>query len=224
MYKTQEQTGFYPSPQISINYDTAAPNHQEAVVLPSDGYLRLAGFVKTPPLLDGHPVRDLFVRRVESQLWLGYPTEASWNQGQRQLNAAWVVFDQAVDPSRSITDLLLELPEESGSANDDKNQSQSLCHAIDAATQGREFEYKGKRQFRKACFIHSQIVDAAYLLKHAGIPDEARPLRPFETQPSYSGPSLEDAQLIRYGDIKFHVSAEGAMLFLELATDLTKTS
>lgn len=217
--RIDEQSGFNPSNQIDIKYDTAAPNHQEAVVEPSDGYLRLSGFVKDPPRLDGHPVRDLFVRRMGDQLWLGYPTVARWDQGQRQLTAAWVVFDEAVQPSRSITDLLRELPEESDAATADRDQTQSLCHAIDAATKGREYEYKGKKQFRNGCFVHSQIVDAAYLLKHAGVPDEARPLRPFETQPSYSGPSVEDAQLLRYGDVKFHVSPEGDVLFLELTTD-----
>ncbi|MFG0290268.1 MAG: hypothetical protein ACF8CQ_18965 [Rhodopirellula sp. JB044] len=84
------QNSFRPLDEFEIQYDTPEPHHHVAVVEDSDGYIELGGFVKTPPLLGGHPVSGLFVRRDGDRLSIGYPVKGHWANGRRVLSAAWV--------------------------------------------------------------------------------------------------------------------------------------
>lgn len=217
--RTDQDSKFRPLDQVTVTYDTAQPGHVKEPVDVSDGYLRLSGFVKDPPLLNGHPVRDLFVRRTGDQLKLGYLIQSRWSEGGRKLTAAWMELKRVPETSRSVEDVLRDLPEELPTGNQSAENAKSICLAIDEAIGGREFEYKNRKAFRHGCFTFSQTVDAGYLLKHLGVPDVARPLRDFEKQPSYNGPSMDGAQLFRYGFVDFFVDPGGKLMFIEVDLD-----
>ncbi|TWU03818.1 hypothetical protein [Neorhodopirellula pilleata] len=217
--RTDQGSKFRPLDQVTVRYDSAAPGHVEDTVVPSDGYLRLSGFVKEPPRLNGHPVRDLFVRRSGDLLKVGYLTQSHWVDGRHGLLAAWVELQRVPETSRSVEDILRDLPEELPTGNQSAENAKTICLAIDEAIRGREFEFKNQKAFRHGCFTFSQTVDAGYLLKHLGVPDVARPLREFEKQPSYNGPSMDGAQLFRYDFIDLFLSPEGELMFIEVDLD-----
>jgi hypothetical protein len=70
--------------------------------------------------------------------------------------------------------------------------------------------------------VYSASVNAAYLLRSYGLPDEARPIYSFEVPRLRYGPSFDGAQVVRYGELKFILSDEGELRFLALAQSWSK--
>jgi hypothetical protein len=79
--------------------DTADPQHQVGQVDPTDGYIRLRGFVKDPPQLDGHETRDCFLRRAGAGLLIGCPTAVDWSADAKTMDAGWI-FTQPLAATR----------------------------------------------------------------------------------------------------------------------------
>ena len=91
-----------------------------------------------------------------------------------------------------------------------------LSKAIDAVQQGVPVIGGSKSEFAHETPTYSIKVNAAYMLKHFGMPDEARTLFPFEVSNLRGGHSLQDAQLVRYGDLRFLFSIEGELRYLAM--------
>jgi hypothetical protein len=214
MDRNDQQNGFRPTDEVAVRFDAAEPQHVEEPVRASDGYLALSGFVKDPPLLDGHPVRDMFVRREGDSISLGYPTSAKWVNGERQLLAAWVRARWTPTSNTSLADTLHDVPEELPDTGVLDDNTIPICRAIEAAMKGREFEHQGRKTFRNGCYTFSKQIDSGFLLKHFGVADEAYVLPEFQKPLSYNSPAMDDAVLLRYGKIGLTVNREGRVLFL----------
>ena len=66
-----------------------AQNHHRDLVAASDGYVRLqVGNSQKPPMLGDKPIGELFLRRDDAFLWIGYLTDSSG--GNASLDAGWV--------------------------------------------------------------------------------------------------------------------------------------
>ena len=214
MDRNDQQSGFRPTDEITVRFDTPLSHHREEPVRASDGYLKLSGFVKDPPLLDGHPVRDLFVRREGDLLSVGYPVSAKWVDGQRQLLAAWIHAELRLPSAVSLANVLQDIPEELPDAAERNDNTVPLCLAVETAKTGREFDQQGSKVFRNGCFTFSKQVDSGYLLKYFGVADEAYVLPEFQKPSSYNGPSLDDTVMLRYGQIGLTVNPQGQIVFL----------
>jgi len=212
--RDDQRSGFHPDGKVTIEYETPASGHEEDVVMPSDGHLRLGGFVKDPPQLDGQPVRDLFVRREGGRLSVGYVTSARWVDGERQLRAAWVHTRAAMPTAVSVADTLRDVPEESPDEGVLNSHILPIRSAVDAAATGREFDHHGKRTFRHGCLTFSKQVDTGFLLDRFGVADEARVLHDFEKPHCVHGPPMDDVVLLQYGEIGFVVDPAGHVVYL----------
>ncbi len=219
MDRHDQQSGFRPTDEVAVRFDAAEPQHVEEPVRASDGYLTLSGFVKDQPLLDGHPVRDMFVRREGDWISLGYPISAKWINGERQLLAAWVRAKWTPTSTVSLADTLHDVPEELPDTGVLDDNTIPICRAVEAAMTGREFEYQGRKTFRNGCYTFSKQIDSGFLLKHFGVADEAYVLPEFQKPLSYNGPSMDDVVLLRYGKIGLTVNPEGRVLFLTYYRD-----
>lgn len=224
--RQDERSGFRPDDELVIRYDEAEPHHRESTVEPSDGYLKLGGFVKSPPRLDGHPVRDLFVRCDGERLSLGYPVSARWVDGRRELTAAWVDANRnrfgagetagGDRSTREIVRHLESLPEELPRGEEIASAVLPIAKAIGEAKSGHEFELSGRKVRWNACFTFSYLVDVGYLLEQFGVPAQARAVREFEKPLSYGGPSLVGAVWLRYDGIDFMANPDGRIVFLAI--------
>ncbi|MCM2374797.1 hypothetical protein [Aporhodopirellula aestuarii] len=214
--RADDRKGFRPTEEVVIRYDSAESYHAEGIVEPSDGHLKLGGFVKSSPLLDGHPVRDLYVRRDGDRLRVGYPVSAQWVDGERKLFAAWAEATAAPTLTLDIASQLREIPDESPEQEEIEVGAISIGRAIEVAMQGREFDYKGRKAFVNGCFAFSKQVDAGTLLERFGAPVVARSVQEFEKPLTFGGPSWEGASLLRYEGIEFVVNPAGRIVFLAI--------
>ncbi|EMI56977.1 hypothetical protein RSSM_01576 [Rhodopirellula sallentina SM41] len=247
------RNNFRPLDEFEIRYDTPESHHRTAVVEDSDGYIELGGFVKAPPLLDGHPVRGLFVRRDGDRLSIGYPVKAHWANGRRVLSAAWVdamsfqrlrdapagrssnakpddasTVPAVVNDQRSfaagdeIREHLRSLQDEKPREGDSIGGAVSISRAVQRAESGGDFEFTvgsgsvGRRVAWQASFAHSQLVDAAYLLRRFGVPITAEPVREFEKPRVTGGELFDGASWLRYDGIDFVADRDGRIVFLRL--------
>jgi hypothetical protein len=212
--RTDDQRGFEHIAPFSTVFDRISPEHQSGVIEPTDGYIRLQGFVRESPVIDGHPVRDLFLRRQGNQLRIGYLTSVHWTEDAKTMEAGWMVASpQATSRQEMVADLRAVQPEFPVPVEDFGGESpMHISEAIDAVRQG--IATKKKSETLHETLVYSTSVDAAYLLGRFGMPDEARRIFRFEVPRLRSGPSFDRSQVIRYGDFKFLLSAGGQLRYL----------
>jgi hypothetical protein len=218
--RNDDSKGFQQIAPFSTVFDQLGPKHQAGPIKPTDGYIQLSGFVKEPPMIDGHPARDLFLRREGDQLRLGYLTSVDWTEDTKSMQAGWMTAtklqNKRPDVGGKLQTIELELPVPT--ADFGGQQPMHISKAIDAVQEGVPASKGTAQSFVHGTLTYSNKVNAAYLLKHFGLPDEARPLFPFEVPEIRNGPSFEGAQLVRYGDLKFFLSNDGQLRYLALVT------
>lgn len=102
--------GFETQQSLTTQTDEAEPNHVLDRVLPTDGLLRFGGRGDYSPDIDGHGVREVFVRREPSSLKLGYLTSVRFDKTGKSQDAAWVTLQQpkGLEPLDGGPDLLAE--------------------------------------------------------------------------------------------------------------------
>lgn len=217
------QAGFEAIAPFSSVFDEVGPGHELAAVLPTDGYIRLRGFVKEPPMIDGHPVRDLFLRRDGDSLRVGYLAAVHWTQDSKTMEAGWATAKRspprhpeiAAEIAANLHAIKREFPvptEDFGG-----QQPAHVSDAIVAAQQGVPTKIDNEQVLLHESLAYSTSVNGAYLLRTYGLPDEARQIYPFEVPKLRHGPSFEGAQLVRYGELKFILSDQGELRYLVLA-------
>lgn len=216
--RSRNDEGFAQEEPISTVVDQVGPRHQPGPIMPTDGYIRLSGFVKDPPMIDGHPVRDLFLRRDGDELRIGYLTSVHWSSSAKTMEAGWMLATKLQDFRPDVGGELQTLGQEMPvpTAEFAGVQPIHISKAIDAVQEGVRSLANSEPAIVHETFTYSHKVDPGYLLKHFGMPDEARPLFPFEAPKVRTGPSFENAQLVRYGDLKFYFSSEGQLRYLAL--------
>lgn len=218
--RNDDSNGFQQSEPFSTVFDKLGPTHQAGPVKPTDGYIHLSGFVKEPPMIDGHPVRDLFLRREGDQLRLGYLTSVDWTEDTKAMQAGWMTGTKLSNKRPNVGGKLQSIEPELPvpTADFGGRRPMHISKAIEAVQEGVPSGSGAAQTFAYETLTYSNKVNSAYLLKHFGLPDEARPLYPFEDPGIRNGPSFEDAQLVRYGDLKFFLSNDGQLRYLALVT------
>ncbi len=221
--RSDDSNGFQQIAPFSTVFDQLGPTHQAGPIKPTDGYIHLSGFVKEPPEIDGHPVRDLFLRREGDQLQLGYLTSVDWKEDTKAMQAGWMTAiklkNNRPDVGGKLQTIEPELPVPT--ADFGGQQPMHISKAIDAVQEGVPSGSGAAQTFTFGTLTYSSKVNAVYLLKHFGLPDEARSLYPFEVPEMRNGPSFEGAQLVRYGDLKFVLSNDGQLRYLSLVVQPT---
>lgn len=187
---TASVNGSMQQPVVRSTVDHREPNHFSGPIQESDGYLSLSGFKQRGASIDGHPVRDLFVRRVGDQLELGYLTEIAWDSSGKKLSAGWVRAHRVDSMQQTDVD---ELHEALASIVTDDSLSQ------DAMVESP---------------VQSHHVDPAYLLTHFGVPDEARKIFGFEVPAAAQGKSFAANHLVRYGNLVLMMTGDGDLQYL----------
>ncbi|TWU02420.1 hypothetical protein [Stieleria varia] len=203
-------------PGLKTKIDESEPEHQLALIQPSDGYIKLSGFVKDPPMIDGHHVRDLFVRRIGDQLMLGYLTSVEITDSEKRMTAAWVSTRRFA--TAQPTDILAQLksiPERSTASNSPEpyRSAPVLADAIAAVSNQSASLSENDADGSPA---YSATVNGSFLLKLLGVPDEARRLYPFEAPKVPLGESFEGSQLVRYRDVTLMLSPSGEIQYVRV--------
>lgn len=210
--------GFEQIEPFATVFDQPGARHEAGPIKPTDGYLQLSGFVKNPPLIDGHPVRDLFLRREGDVLRIGYLTSVHWTQDSKAMQAGWMTAirlqNTRPDVGANLQSIETELPVPT--ADFRGLQPLHISQAIDAVYEGLPSKTGTDPAFVHETPTYSNKVNTAYMLKYFGMPDEARSLFPFEIPDARYLPLFEGGQLVRYGDLKFVFSREGQLRYLSL--------
>lgn len=92
--RADDSSGFENIEPFTTVLDTVSPQHERELIAPTDGYIRLRGFV-TEPVMDGHRIRDLFLRKHGKRLKIGYPTEVHWSRDAKLMEAGWLTARRA---------------------------------------------------------------------------------------------------------------------------------
>jgi hypothetical protein len=220
--RSDDQNGFEQMAPFSTVFDQVAPQHQAGNIMPTDGYIRLKGFVKEPPIIDGRSVRDLFLRRDGDTLRIGYLASVHWTQQTKRMEAGWMTAtawrtsraDLATELRSLAKDLRVPTDQFGGAT------PMHLSEAIDAVHQGIPSTAGSSEAMLHECLAYSSTVSTGYLLANYGLPDEARRIYRFEIPQLRGGPSFDGSQVVRYGELKFIFSAEGQLRYLMLVPNL----
>ena len=211
----RDSSEFHPASPVSTVVSQPSPTHRVGTIESTDGFVRLQGFVKDPPQIDQHPVRDLFLRRDSDRLFVGYLTAVHWTSEETRMEAGWMQMNRWMaprpDPVAELRRLEVELPVPVGEFGGEKPPH--LSAAIDAAQRGVSGG-ESEDVILHESMAYSLKVDAAYLLQHYGVPDEARRIYRFEIPNLRNGPSFDGAQVVRYGRLKFFLSSDGRLRYV----------
>lgn len=220
--RSDDQSGMESVEPFSTVIGQISPEHQAGAVKPTDGYIRLQGFVKDPPMIDRQPVRDLFLRREGNRLRIGYIASVHWTAKQRTIEAGWLDAIESQAERREIAVELSALEQTPGIPAElfRGEIPLHLSEAIDAVRRGIPSPSHPTETSLHECLAYSAIVTPGYLLAEFGMPDEARRIYRFEIPPLRGGPSFAGAQVVRYGELKFVFSPDGDLLYLVLAPTL----
>ncbi len=99
--REDESVGFSNLDPMTVKIDQAEPHHPIDTIRPTDGYIRFVGVQDDFPILDGHPVRDLFVRYEANALRLGYLISITWDHHHKTMEAAWLTVSKTDSASAS---------------------------------------------------------------------------------------------------------------------------
>lgn len=194
---------------IHSTVDHREPHHSLGLIEESDGFLMLTGFAQHGASIDGHPVRDLFVRRIGDELKLGYLTEITWDSDGKTLQAGWVNARRVDDMEPA--DVVAMLREESSgvtlpSRKNGPGLNEALVSVVseDAASQATVAESP----------VGSSSVDPQYLLDHFGVPDEARKIFRFEIPADNKEKTFAAGHLVRYGKLVLMMTGEGDLRYV----------
>ncbi len=88
--RTDDGSGFTEIDPFSAVVDKIDAAHQSGPVLPTDGYIRLRGFIEDPPMIGGHRIGDCFLRRDGENLRIGYLSNVTWTQSAKTMEAGWM--------------------------------------------------------------------------------------------------------------------------------------
>ena len=205
------------APTVSSQIDEVESRHQRGPVESSDGYLVLQGFADNPPLIDGHVVQDLFVRRSGDQLKLGYLAEITVTANDKLLTAGWITTrrrNPTVLPD--ITVALKAASQMDAEPSDSRNLR--LCDAINVLLNS---DHDSLAIVRNAMSIpgsraESTTIDSRFLLTQFGVPDEARPAYGFEQPDLPKGQTFSGRGLVRYGEVSLMLDADGTLRYVSL--------
>ncbi|MFK8114075.1 MAG: hypothetical protein AB8B91_17870 [Rubripirellula sp.] len=213
-----DQVGFANMEAGSSVIDQLDPAHHAGTVDATDGYISLKGFVKNPPMIDGHEVRDFFVRRKGADLAIGYPTSVQWSATSKTLEAGWISAKPLSLQRPDVVAELSAIEEEFPVPVADFGGLKPLhiSAALTAAKTGVPTTVNGENATLHASLAYSNQVNAAYLLAHFGIPDEARSIYRFEIPDLHQGPLFEGAQVVTYGQWKFVLTQSGKLLYVQM--------
>lgn len=182
--------------------DHREPHHAAGPIEDTDGYMMLRALADSDAIIDGHQVRDLFVRRRGEELQIGYLTEVKWDQNQKRLFGGWVTATRMEQelPSNLIQTLSNhEAHSGLASATGDPGLRAALATLSDAASDNAVTETA----------VQSSNIDPAYLLKTFGVPDEARRIYGFDLPPGVRTKTFPADQIIRYGNLVLMMTGSG---------------
>lgn len=198
---------------INVIIDDADSRHFSAEILPSDGYVQLKGFAANPPVVDGHAVKDLFVRRLGEDLQIGYLTKVAFDESGKHLTAAWMTASRADARATNVIEALKMASESSPDKLNAAGYTDApvLSKAIELARQGN-----GKDAMVRESLAMSTTVNGSFLLKLFGVPQEARTVYPFEKPSIPLGPSFDGSQLVRYPGVTLMLNQAGEIQYLRI--------
>jgi hypothetical protein len=202
---------------FTMKIDKLSAGHRPGTIEPTDGYVRLRGFVDDPPSFGGHALVDCFLRREGEDLNIGYLTKVTWTQTEKLIDAGWMHAQPAQGSSADIIDALSRIAKERPPVRDyEVEDAPHIAEAINQLRSSKEIDaLDGDVNSGSLCY--SDVVNAAYLLEHFGMPDEAHPIRPFEVPYFASGgPSFAGAQLVRYGMLTIILRIDGTIQHLAI--------
>ncbi len=215
--RSDDSAGFQDIDPFSAEVDKIDPADEIGPVQPTDGYIRLRGFVEDPPMIGRHRVGDCFLRRENETLRIGYLANVTWTQTAKTLDAGWIAVrplqvNKGVDVMTDLESMEFEQPPVRGYSVE---KSAHISAAITALKNSQETDaLDGDVDNGSTCY--SIAVDAEYLLRTYGIPDEARPLYPFEIPQLSLGQSFEGSQIVRYGKLKLFVRSDGTLQYVSI--------
>ena len=213
--------GFERIAPFSTVFSQVSPSHQAGVIEPTDGYIRLQGFVKKPPNIDGQEIRDLFLRRTGDILRIGYLASVHWTDNAKRMEAGWLSATKFEDSRPDIAADLRKIDVEFPVPVEDFGGETPLhiSEAIDAVRVGISKKVDNQEITVRETLTYSNLVNADYLLQRYGLPDEARRIFRFEIPALRSGPSFDGAQVVQYGELRFILTEDGQLRYLALVTE-----
>ena len=190
---------------VTSRIDEPEDHHLVGEVLDGDGYLILKSFKVFEPVIDGHVIRDLFVRRSGDELKIGYLTEVAFGESGKRLNAGWVtaVRGQPKDADQAVEQLLAANESSTG-------ELPTIAEGIELAKNGIT---RGNSTIHETR-IESDKVDTGYLLANLVVPDEARPMFPNERPDIPAGTPFDGVQLVRYDNLLLMLDQNGRPEYL----------
>lgn len=191
--------------------DDIEPGHRAGPIRPTDGYVLLRGFARVSPQIDGHPIRDLFLRREGEQLQLGYLSEIAWDGSEKVMTAGWIVAKRTVSVDASAVELALKDASRSDPEPSRGDQSR-VFEAIESLRSGDQ----DPGSIGEESLVASETIDRAFLLRSFGVPDEARKVFQFELAHLPPGHFVGDEQIARYGDLVITLRADGSAASLRI--------
>lgn len=191
---------------VSSVVDTVDSGHLPGPVLPNDGFVRLRTSALSPSYLADHAVSDLFLRRDGEALMVGYLSSLNWSAGQKTMEAGWVkMLPQPTIGFDAMSDISSMVPEASSGPANSRHVAEVVQELMMNYERGEAVDGQS------AVLCYSKTVDAAFLLKNYGVPDEARPVFPFEQAKFPSGHQYSDSQMVRYGPLQLILAADGTL-------------
>ena len=212
--RDDDDEGFTSLGSIDSQFDVADEAHQADAIRSTDGYMRLRSSAHEPSYIGNHAVSDLYLRPDGSTLHVGYLTSIRWSSSGREMQAGWVKLRRnppiGVEAMMELATLPVEPPPKVGFTT-------LKAPHLTTVVQDLMDQYEmGENEEEVGTVCYSLTVDAKYLLQSFGVPDEARPLFPFEVQKLPNSEEFSGSQLARYGALKLILSPAGKVQYAEL--------
>ena len=161
--------------------------------------------------LAGWQDEEIYLRRDDSDLLLGFWISHATSRDEEQLEAGWIRLSSAPPRPDLIAELkaVEEEPTPSDSPVADRLNISLAVVLLVEGIDGRTFD---------GSIVNSEVVDSNFLFRKFGLPDEARAVRAGEI-PSIPGISFERSQLLRYGSLSFVMTQAGKLQYLARAKE-----
>ena len=188
-----------------------AQDHVVSPIDSTDGYIHLRGHSRTPTQIGKIEMRDCFARRPGEQLQIGYLATIVGDSNGKTMYAGWMTLNPSPaivgEPMLDLAAMEFEPPPEVGFSNVKAPHVSVVVSELTTAYERAD----PAPNLGSVCY--SVKVDAAYLLKNYGVPDEARPLSKIEIKAMVVSKDFVDAQMVRYGHLKLVLSPDGSLLY-----------